>query len=130
MTLTKAASAIGAIAVLLTGSTLATTADAQSWRRGHDRGGWNRSSDWNPHHRNRGSDVAAAAVIAGVAGLVIGSALAAGDDRAPEPYYEQPPEDPCAYQDCSAQYPDYDAADADDGYAGGEPVYAEDDGAK
>lgn len=132
MTMTKTASAIAAIAVLLTGSALATNADAQSWRRGNDRGGWNRGGDWNRRHHDRGNDLAAAAVIAGVAGLVLGSALASDRDRPPPPYYQEPVEDPCAFQDCGAAQP-YDEAYADpynDGYAdqGYAEADADDDG--
>lgn len=83
--LTKAGLGLSLAATALTA---AAPAEAQ-WRRGYDRG-WDRGYDrgwdrgWN---RNRGNG--GAAVVAGIAGLAIGAALAssANDRRYRERYY-------------------------------------------
>ncbi len=83
--LTKAALGLSLAATALTA---AAPADAQ-WRRGYDRG-WDRGYDrgwdrgWN---RNRGNG--GTAVVAGIAGLAIGAALAssANDRRFRDRYY-------------------------------------------
>lgn len=90
---------VAAIGALLAGTAAASIADAQPWRGGH--------RDWGRHHRrhDRGNDVAAAAVVAGLAGLLIGGVLASNGNDRRERYAEPPPEylpDPCAEQDCGA----------------------------
>lgn len=69
----------GAIAT----AALPSVASAREWRGGYGyRGGWDRGRDWDHHHR--GNDAAAAAVVAGIAGLAIGAALS---DNHPRGYY-------------------------------------------
>lgn len=64
---------------------LPTTASAREWRGGYGYdGGWNRGRDWNrdwDRHHNRGNDAAAAALVAGIAGLAIGAALSDNHSR-------------------------------------------------
>lgn len=66
---------------LLSGVTVASTADAQNYRYGNRyyNDGWRRD-------RNRDDD--GAAIVAGIAGLAIGAALASGNNRGyGQPYY-------------------------------------------
>lgn len=67
---------------------LPTTASAREWHGGYGHRGWDRDGDWDRdrdwHRDRRGNDAAAAAVVAGIAGLAIGAALS---DSRPHGYY-------------------------------------------
>lgn len=75
------------LAAVTFGSAVATAAlpsvaDAQGWRGGY-RGDWGRHGDWGHHHH----DNAGPAIIAGIAGLAIGAALADSGHRRYYPSY-------------------------------------------
>ena len=83
----RKALAAGMAALTFGGAVLAaalpTAASAHECRGGYGYrgGGWDH--DWD-RHRHRGNDAAAAAVVAGIAGLAIGAALS---DNHPRTYY-------------------------------------------